>query len=433
LQSIRIELMLKASMKIGRKDRNLYAEAYRPITVVITSVLIISLAIIMSVVVSRSNAATPPAVGFAWHAGWGNYTDADNFTIVDKMAAAHMQWARIDIGWCTLEEGGQGQIASWYVTKLDTAINYANSKGIKVLGQLWCTPGWANGGKDRTYPPTDMSQYGRIAQWSAAHWKGKVQAWEVWNEPNHTGFWNGTTTDYANLLKASYASFHTGDPSTKVIFGAPSYNDDAYIDQVYAAGAKNYFDVMATHPYQGIANLPPDHAEDGNRWWFTHLPAVRNVMAKYGDSAKKVWFTEFGWSSHTNTSTTPNWQLGVTEQQQGDYFVKSIQYVMANYPYVENMIWYNDRVRTDSDIQTNNYGLLRNDLSSKPAYTTISQYLSSLYSNKVGDIDGDGAININDLSILLSNYNKVYAPADLNGDQIVNVFDLSVLLSNYGK
>jgi mannan endo-1,4-beta-mannosidase len=55
-----------------------------------------------------------------------------------------------------------------------------------------------------------------------------------------------------------------------------------------------------------------------------------------------------------------------------------------------------------------------------------------------GDINGDKAINITDLSILLSNYGKASGSSsdpnsDTNHDNVVNVFDLSALLSNYGK
>ncbi len=56
--------------------------------------------------------------------------------------------------------------------------------------------------------------------------------------------------------------------------------------------------------------------------------------------------------------------------------------------------------------------------------------------NKPGDINGDGQVNVFDLSVLLSHYGQT-VPAntngDLTGDGRVNVFDLSVLLSNYGK
>jgi hypothetical protein len=51
---------------------------------------------------------------------------------------------------------------------------------------------------------------------------------------------------------------------------------------------------------------------------------------------------------------------------------------------------------------------------------------------KTGDINGDGNVDIFDLSILLSHYGTNYAAADLNHDGTVSVLDLSILLSNYG-
>jgi hypothetical protein len=52
-----------------------------------------------------------------------------------------------------------------------------------------------------------------------------------------------------------------------------------------------------------------------------------------------------------------------------------------------------------------------------------------------GDFNGDGHVNIFDLSIFLSHWQQAGSslPEDLNGDGVVNIFDLSVLLSNYGK
>lgn len=51
------------------------------------------------------------------------------------------------------------------------------------------------------------------------------------------------------------------------------------------------------------------------------------------------------------------------------------------------------------------------------------------------DINGDGQVNITDLSILASNYGKVgmsFAQGDINGDGSVNIVDLSVLASSWG-
>jgi hypothetical protein len=51
----------------------------------------------------------------------------------------------------------------------------------------------------------------------------------------------------------------------------------------------------------------------------------------------------------------------------------------------------------------------------------------------IGDLNGDGTVNVFDLSILLSDWGTNTATADLNHDGTVNVFDLSTLLSNWGQ
>lgn len=51
-----------------------------------------------------------------------------------------------------------------------------------------------------------------------------------------------------------------------------------------------------------------------------------------------------------------------------------------------------------------------------------------------GDIDGNGSVNLTDLSMLLTNWNKTGAlSSDLDGNNVVNLTDLSILLTNWGK
>jgi hypothetical protein len=53
--------------------------------------------------------------------------------------------------------------------------------------------------------------------------------------------------------------------------------------------------------------------------------------------------------------------------------------------------------------------------------------------NLPGDLNNDNTVNIQDLSILLSNYGTTNSTADINSDGTVNVLDLSVLLSHFGS
>src|SRR6185503_4429183 len=50
-----------------------------------------------------------------------------------------------------------------------------------------------------------------------------------------------------------------------------------------------------------------------------------------------------------------------------------------------------------------------------------------------GDLNNDNTVNIQDLSILLSDYNTSNTAADINADGTVNVLDISILLSHYGQ
>jgi hypothetical protein len=54
--------------------------------------------------------------------------------------------------------------------------------------------------------------------------------------------------------------------------------------------------------------------------------------------------------------------------------------------------------------------------------------------NNPGDANGDGMVNINDLSKVLTNYDKtgmLWADGDFSGDGTVSITDLSVVLTNY--
>lgn len=66
-----------------------------------------------------------------------------------------------------------------------------------------------------------------------------------------------------------------------------------------------------------------------------------------------------------------------------------------------------------------------------------ADYLEALYPTnpapKAGDQNGDGKVNITDLSTLLSRWNSADVTADLNKDGKVGIADLSILLSNWTR
>jgi polysaccharide biosynthesis protein PslG len=315
-----------------------------------------------------------PEYGAQFHCTWSFYDDEARATVVNHLADHGLKWVRIDVGWASIEDTGKGARNELHLANLDTCVANANRRGLKVLVMLWLAPEWARaGGTTDRHPPNNPQDYADFAHWMAARYEGKVDAWEVWNEPDpRQQFWRGTTSQYVELLKAAYPAFKAGDATASVVLGGPSSNDAAWIREVYSLGAKDSFDVMATHPYQPIADQPPEAPGDANRSWFTSFPAVRQVMLDYGDGAKPVWFTEFGWSAHPNWPGIAEWQRGVTLEQQADYAVRAWRYTRDKYPYVKVMMWYKARsLPGSSDVHQQGYGMLDDSLAPRPVLRTL--------------------------------------------------------------
>jgi len=118
----------------------------------------------------------------------------------------------------------------------------------------------------------------------------------------------------------------------------------------------------------GVANQPPATPDDGTIWNLNHAMAVRNLMVARGDGDKSLWFTEFGWSTHPNVAGAANWSLGVTEAQQAQFLVETINLIRTKMPWVGKVYWYAERDSSaEASLHNQNYGLIRADHSAKPS------------------------------------------------------------------
>jgi polysaccharide biosynthesis protein PslG len=305
-------------------------------------------------------------------------SDADRKQVLDKLVKMGAKWVRIDISWAGMQpERGPIDPNSADVKYLDGIIKMARARDLKVLGMFWLTPEWANPPAGERSLPSNPNDYARALAWAANHWKGQVRAWEVWNEPNLPDWMYGTDpVEYTRVLCAAAKAVrtHPGNPNVKVVYGAPSANDTAWIQRTYAAGAKGCFDILATHPYQGPADQGPAGGDGSEVWHFNHLRQVRALMGHYNDNSN-VWLTEFGWSSHPNYGWESNGERGVTEQAQATFTVNSLKMLRSQFPFVKKAFIYVDRADPEESEHLQGFGILDENSNPKPIYSALRAYL----------------------------------------------------------
>ena len=114
-----------------------------------------------------SASAEGSAVGVQLHGMWNDYSDAQRLAVLDKIAAAHLRWVRIDMGWSSFQDRCRSCYNSWYLDRANFVVDGARQRGLKVLVTAWRTPGWANGGAGELAPPTNPADFGSFMAWLA--------------------------------------------------------------------------------------------------------------------------------------------------------------------------------------------------------------------------------------------------------------------------
>ena len=306
-----------------------------------------------------------------------------------------MGWVKQQIEWKAYE-GSKGNI-SW--STMDEIVNTASAHNVKLLFSVVKAPAWARNTTEEDGPPTNYQDYWNFVSALAQRYKGKVAAYEIWNEQNLRREWNGGTlsaSKYVELLAGAYNAIKAADPSAIVVSGAlaptgwndgvTAIDDRVYLDAMYAAGLKSYSDAIGAHP-NGWANSPtatccrqesdvPSH-NDHSSFFFRHtLEDYWNIMSKYGDTGTRIWATEFGWGTldGLGVSAAAGYEFVSynSEAEQADYTVAAFSQARS-YNFVGAMFVWNLNFCpvAGANAEQCYWGILRPDWSHRPAYESL--------------------------------------------------------------
>ncbi len=276
-------------------------------------------------------------------------TDVD--ALIREIKDAGFHWVKFQAPWEGLEPS-KGQY-NW--AGLDSVVDKFHKVGLKVLVSITKAPQWArpaNADLNLGGPPKNPKDFGDFMKAFAAHYKGRVQAVEAWNEPNLKTEWGGERIDaarYKTLLCSAYRGVKASDPAMVVVSagltptgvndGYNAVDDVVYLRQLYRAGARGCFDGLGAHP-SGYNNPPdvrfgyrnpkePGFKNHPSFFFKETILRYRNVMIRYGDVHTKIWVTEFGWASSPHPKPGYEYAAQVTPEEQARYLVKALQEMRA--------------------------------------------------------------------------------------------------------
>ena len=321
----------------------------------------------------------------------------DRALIVDRTLAAGFGWLKQQVEWSGTEPIEKGGF-DW--RELDKVVAAVTSAGIELLLSVVRAPEWALG--DRSHgPPADPLDFRDFMQAVAERYRGRVQAYELWNEANLAREWGYGRIDageFVELMLAGHAGVKAGDPEAVTVGGAltpagdvdipdqqvQAIDDVRFLEQIYAYRdgiVRGAFDAWGVHP-GGFNNAPTQEigSERGSGWnghgsfYFQRYAQHRAIMEANGDAHKPIWLTEMGWST---ANADPAYGFGAdnSEDDQARFLVDAFRLIRESAPYITHAFVWNLNFQSVVGPQDEKFafGVLRPDGSPRPAYTALKE------------------------------------------------------------
>jgi hypothetical protein len=279
--------------------------------------------------------------------------------MLDKLKSTHIGWLRRGLGWDRVERV-KGQY-DW--TEYDQFVDQAKAHGFKVMAILLDTAPWAT--RDKSLANTkqahkqvpDPKSWNEFVTAAVKHYRGRVDAWEIGNEPNGPSFFEGTLDDFRDvMLNGATAVIQKNDSTTPMVgpaFAASKSFRNGKMSELFAPvlakNAASPLSAISIHVYGTPAEIIGAGLE------------ARAIMKKAGLGDKQLWLTEFGWNTNN-----------VSEQAQKDKMVAFLN--LNSQQHVFDKFFYyrlTDGGKTLTGSRPDMFGILRKDYSAKPILSAM--------------------------------------------------------------
>ncbi|MCZ7572641.1 MAG: hypothetical protein M5U01_29140 [Ardenticatenaceae bacterium] len=317
---------------------------------------------------------------------------------LEMIHAAGFQWIRQEFPWEDLEIHHKG----WYVdlrdneiknawTKYDRIVALAEANQLQIIARLSTPPHWsrARGTAAGAFaPPDNLADYCDYVKNVVGRYRGRLRYFQIWNEPNiypEWGVYDINPEQYTALLKVGYTCAKTANPEALILTAplAPTieltgrdFNDFLFLQRMYDAGAKAYFDILAVQDY-GLWSGASDRRMRPRVLNFSRPVYVRDIMIRNGDANKAIWASEVGWNSAPAGVDAP---FGRTpEEARARYAVEAFERIQHEWPWMGVVTYWFFKQADAREAGKPQYyfRLVEPDFTPTPAFEALSTYIQA--------------------------------------------------------
>lgn len=303
---------------------------------------------------------------------------------LDSIKGAGIDAIRDEVGWGSVERA-KGKLVM--PERFDTYVRRASARGLDVLLILDYANRFYDDG-DRPRSPEALDGFCRYSEFVVRHFGSDVCLYEIWNEwdigiglaePYRKG---GSPEDYVKLLKAVYPRIKAADPGVTVMAGASTSGGvkRGWLEDIVKLGALDYCDAISIHSYNYNDKFPQRGPEACSAW----MTSVQAMLRQYnGGAAVPFYVTEMGWPTHVTK--------GGTDPQLSASYLARLYLLARTSPSFKGLWWYDFQDDGwNPKYNEDNFGLVRPDLTPKPAYHVLADISQLLGKGKyVGPLATD--------------------------------------------
>lgn len=165
----------------------------------------------------------------------------------------------------------------------DTQVNALLAAGINILGLPDRPAAWAKKTNTETGNVIDLDAFKKLCFNLSSHYKGRIDYWEIWNEPYMKHFFTGTPKQYGEILSIGSDAIRKGNKAAKILGFCTEINDINYAAKIPPEDRKK-IDILSFHCY--FQSIPGGCASGYDKEVQEYLNFLKPVKPQ------EVWNTE---------------------------------------------------------------------------------------------------------------------------------------------